>query len=372
MSVGSFFAAFVQRLRRALDRVRVRRLLRLGLPTVQEALEQNALPAPPASLRMPAYRPADEGPDYQAPAPSLRWLAGQSPPPLLLASTRALPPPRRELAVLRLDAFRLPAPLPFDRTPPVEAPLALARPELFGVEEEGTRIERTVPPPLADPTLSRAPASVDTARLRPPDALHHVEPRAFGLAEDGTPATEVEPLQPRPVMKLARARASFLFRFTEPQSVERILSPTFVSPNEGLEERIEPFFNRPEAGAQVPVEASIDESVGHALDEVREQFLLRRGIGRVEVDESELGRLEAIDGLARGSIKVFSGITFEDLQPEPVEPLKMRLANPPVDMAPSIEASTDAWAMLARALADFSSDPTKPPPVPDLPGRFKR
>lgn len=376
MSLRTFIRSLLDRIRQALDRYRVRRFHRLGLPSVRDTLahQPSALPPAPASLRMPAYRPADDGHDYQAPEPSLRWMAGEKTPALRLTTTKALPPAPPELAVLRLDAWhKRPDRLPFDRTPRRVASLGQVRPEVFGVEEAQTRVERAAPPPLADPLLVPAPhRPASPVRLRPPEALGQVAPEAFGLAADGTPPTELEPVAARSVMKLPRARASFLFRFTEPASVERILSPAFSSPTDGLEEKLEPFFDRPDPGAHPPVAARIDETVAHSLDEVREQFLLRRGIGRVEVDEWELGSLEALDGLGRGSIRVFSGVAFEDLQPEPVEPLRMRLENPPVDLAPSIEASVDARTMLARALADFSSDPARPPPVPELPERFRR
>lgn len=371
MTLPVFVLSLWNRLLRAFERWRAQRYLRRGLPTVRDAQGQLALPEAPGSLlgiRVPPPLPANEGTDYAAASTSLSWLGGSLGGGFRLSSTRIVGPSPEDLTVLRSDVWPLDgARPPIDRTPGLQPSLGLAKPAIFGIDADTTRVERSVPPPLADTHLSRFKFSpVRSVRLAPAPDSGVVKPTAFGLAADATPASETHPIEPLRPVPMARARASFLFRYTDDLSVGRILPRAFAVPVESLEERLAPYFERPDAGAGVPTEASRDNEVASALDEVREQFQLRRGIGRAEMDDSELGELGVSRGFAAGAIKAFTGLEFEVLQPDPVDRLRLHLENPPVDMAPSIEAPSLAFASLARALAEFPPD-GPPPPVPVLP-----
>lgn len=369
----AFIIALWERLRRFVDRWRVRRFVRQGLPTVRDVLLEEAPPLlpPPLSLRAPDRLPPEEGSYFEAPTPSLDWLGRQSARPLLrLASTVALPPPLRPLSTLRPGVWGRSRTLgALDRTPLISAELSIARPEYFGATGERTPIEARVPPPLVSSELLEERETLSSpARLLPPLPVGVAHPESFGLSPDCTPATEVSPLLPLKPLGMARARASFLFRFTDPRSTERMLTREFHTPSETLEERLAEWFEPTTLGAGEPVEGEVDSELSSYLDEVREQFQLRRGIGRAEMDETELGQLEPLDGYAGGAIRVYSGLSFDNLQPDPVPVLRMRLENPPVDMSPSIEAPTDALKALMHAFAEFPPDGS-PPPVPTLPER---
>lgn len=371
MTLPLFVLSLWARLRRAFDRWRVRRFIRLGLPVVRDGSGQLALPEstePLLNIRIPPPLPTNEGTDYVAASPSLRWLGGEQEGGFRLAATRVGNVPLQDLSILRLDVWPIErARSPIDRTPRPTVSLGLVNPEIFGVDEDTTRLERSVPPPLADEHLARLQVTPIQAQRLPsmPDP-GVLSPTSFGLAPDATPASETHPLEPIRSVPMARARASFLFRYVDPLSVERILPRVFHAPTESLEQRLAPYFERPDAGAGVPREADTNSEVTSALDEVREQFQLRRGIGRAEMDNSEMGSLDLPRGFAGGSIKAFTGLEFEHLQPEPIERLRLHLENPPVDMAPFIEAPTLAYASLVRALSEFPPD-GPPPPVPVLP-----
>lgn len=127
------------------------------------------------------------------------------------------------------------------------------------------------------------------------------------------------------------------------------LRPTF---GEKVAQSLDRFFEPPAIGARgAGVFWELDGELDAQLGEVCEPFKLRRGIERLERGDDENGEF-VIPGPAESAIRTFTGLAFTDLQPEPVEPLKLRLERPPPDMTPTIESAQAQLAWLVRAVRE--------------------
>lgn len=125
--------------------------------------------------------------------------------------------------------------------------------------------------------------------------------------------------------------------------------PTF---GEQVARKLERFFEPPAIGArEAGVLWELDGELDAQMGEVCEPFKLRRGIERLAREDDENGALVA-PGPAESAIRTFTGLAFTDLQPEPVEPLKLRLERPPPDMTPTIESAQAQLEWLVRALQE--------------------
>lgn len=358
----------------AVDRLRVRWFRWRRLPTVRERLVAGALPPPPRPLtvlRIPPARAPEHEQEWHSIDGSLDVVSGRPTPSFRLASTRMLPAPLRPLSVLEPDRWdtaprrthRGPAAprLAVETTRDAHAPraakptLAVFRPEAFGLDGTAgeSRHERAAPPLRRATHLNDPLAFERPAPLAPLDV---VRPEAFGLAPDATPATELDPIEPMRPPRLPRARATFTFKYVDRYRESLILHDVPQQQGEEIEESVQGFFAESTMGASEPSLREPPAELKAALDHVREQYLLRRDIGRPELGETDLGRLTAVEGLSFGAIQEFTGLEFESLQPEPVEPLRMRLEAPPPDMAPTIEASELALRRLIAALGEFPDD----------------
>jgi len=351
-------------------------------PRVRELLLRGRALPPPAGpllvLRVPESRPGDAG-YWTDVASSTQLIRGREPRAGTLARVRILPaavavdarpawqprPLRRPLRATRIVPAR-----PGERAatlvrdPATRSLLrGAARPAIFGVDERTgrSRAERR-PLPLCRPAIRprRAPARSAFAPLRRP-TLPVFDARKLGLAEDATPPTELAPVEPRRPPRQPPARATFVANYVEPARGERVWKDYPTTLGETVRDRIE-SSDGPELGATA-VESTWDvEELQEPLQEVREQFLLRRDVDKLEREEDELGKLanQLLD-LDLQSMYSFTGVEFMDLQPEPVEPLRMRLENPPVSMEPSIAEPAAQLDALVKAMLSHGE-----PPVPEV------
>lgn len=380
------FAAILASAVAALNRVRVRWYRHQRLPTVRESLAAGSLrllPGRDVVFHVPAGRltAADSSPHYDSTPSSLLLLAGRPAPFFRLASTLILPTPPSDLSILRASCWPL-ADRPLTTSQPsvraaAERPLTqgprlpavhlpAAKPSYFGVNSDlsTTRPEREAPRLTADPALARFRLWVpQAARLPARPSLHVFEPARFGLLASGGPPLDDQPTPPRLPPKLRPADACFRASRVDRVRAEHLVELQRPHFGEGIEEGVESFFNAPRLGASTLHETrQQDPKIEAALEEVREQYLLRRDIERPEIDKDEIGRLQPPEGgLGVEVMRTYTGLTFEDFQPQPVPVLRMRLENPPLDMAPSIEASQAQLAWLMRAVREHVDEP---PPKP--------
>lgn len=372
-------AALVAALTAAAGRVRVRWYRRQKLPLVREALAARSLA--PASPPITALRVSpgplladDRGPDYLSVPSSSRLVQGRPAPVFRIASTRILPPPARELAVLRPELWNVEArralrsPGFVQRRPGERAALlgrlpalpppqpVVARPEVFGLDEAlaSTRLERALRGPhLVEALMGRRRPVVEAPRPLPRAPLGVVDPAAFGLDPDARPAALAVPVEPRHPPRLPRARATFHARFVDPHPSEAFykdLPPTF---GESVLEGAEAFFDASGlGGSDRPDEWDVGDELEERLQEVREQFTLRRDIDRYEYDPADLDNLEGVSTGVMEAISTFTGLEFVDLDPEPFRPLQLRLDAPPPDMAPFTESAERQLKWLLSAIKE--------------------
>ncbi len=375
-SPRALFAALVALLAAAVDRVRVRWYRHRRLPTVRASLAAGQLPPPGrlTALRVPDQPLAadDRSPDYLSIPSSSRLVTGRPSLPFRVASTRILPPPLRPLEVVRVaepawlqppppprrKALRLPALAALPEGPPV-----LVRPELFGLapRELSTRTERAGLPPKLLGALVREREPLVEAPSPRPRPIGVADPTAFGLTPGAQPAAEAVPLPRRHPPRLSRARANFHVRYVDPQRTESFLPPLVTTWGELFDKSVEGYFGDPDLGAIEDVfEWEIDDEIEVQMRAVREQFTLRRDINRHEFDPDELGRLEQEGDEALAAIQAFTGLAFEDLEPEPWAPLKMRLALPLVEVAPFTESAERQLAWLLSAIKEHPPEEAAP------------
>jgi len=348
-----------------------------------------ALPGPLDSNARPLPAPEPRAlpdTDFHSVPEATRAVTGREAPTFRLASIRMLPPPPLELGIVRLSAWPLdvakppPAP-PVEHRPGARA-LSLARsapvrhvtasfvPARFGLDPASvsTRVERA-PAPLPRGPLRpslRINLSPDVAaRLKPPDP-GVVRPEHFGLDAALQLPTEANALPARLPLPLSPARANFRAKWIDPvHPHERAGLVVPESFGERVRTKVAPLFASKAVGASGQWrEKAIDPAVGEALEQVHEQFLLRRDVPKMDEPYDDL--VSKVQNTSRlgAPIKAFTGLTFVDLQPTPVKALQMKLERPPPDMAPLVEPTMLALAELVRTVRDHPDAP--PPPLPDV------
>lgn len=337
----AFFSSLAVAIARLARRLRGWWLRRQGLPTVREALEAGKLPCPRVTaLPQPPPLPSDPKRFHSVPA-GARTMAGLPDDIFVVARTTILPP--------------LPAPLSRVRPPEPLGEIGVARPNYFGVDENGESAKREretpsvpVPPPSPPPIRT-------AARERPERPLATFDPRRFGLTSEALPVTEDPPLPARRPMPLSRSRATFIARYVEAEREAGFAPEVPPTQGEGVAAWAAERLDRPRPGPSGDIlEWEQEEDVVENLGHVREQFLLRRDVSRAEFDADDLASPEPMAGVTLSSMKAFTGLTFEDLQPEPHESLKLRLENPPPDMKPTVEEAQAQLAWLVRAVREHS------------------
>jgi hypothetical protein len=204
---------------------------------------------------------------------------------------------------------------------------------------------------------------VPAPRPAPRAPLHVLDPERFGLGPDATPATELDPVEPRHPPRLPRARANFHARYAEPHRSELLIPAIGTFYGERLATRLQPLFEKASIGAvEIVNEWELEDELGKQQEEVREQFTLRRDIDRASW-EDDFGPMEWFPGDFIVAIKTFTGLEFVDLDPEPFRQLQMRLEAPPVDTAPLTESAEAQLKWLFSAVREHPAEP----PVPVLP-----
>ena len=342
----ALLAATVAGVQRTLGRRTARRLLAEGTPRVRDHLGE----LPPASLAL-------------APRASPSLPTARLTPPLtpLVGVTR---PERFGLAgeSLRPGASRSPA--PERRVPSVRLPrrlplsiysLGQARPERFGLDEAlRTRAEQARPELSSDTPLA-PPAPMLAPRPAPePPSLARLELSRFRLDAEARPAAERVSLE-RPERDPRASRNTVLARsLVAPRAMERTAVDDLpeVHPLEAFYAWIE--SRTPKALDTATANTWQQPSdVEEALGECREQFLLRRGVERVEISGESKPEFAPRDGVSLNGIESFAAPRREDLaieSPEAFEPARL-MAMATVGAAPSKEAR-ELLRTLAGALRE--------------------
>lgn len=375
--VRALIAAVVSAITVAWGRLRARWYRHRRLPLVREALERATLPAASITAVTPPagpLAPADGSPDYLSIPHSTRLLKGGRSNAFRVASTRILPAPPRELAVLRSEPWNVevrraltPRPrltasderLSISTPEPIlRVASAVARPEHFGVSDDlatTTRERGLASAPWTQARLVPGRAPATTAPLHIEREPGVARPEALGLSPDGRPAAETVPAPRRHPPRLSLARATFQARYVDPVPSEAFHREVPISLGETMLEGAEAFFDPPAIGAQNRVdEWEIGSELTEQMEAVREQFLLRRDIDRVDYDASELTDIEGVSTEVDEAITAFTGLEFETLQPEPFAPLKMRLEAPSPDMAPPTEETERLLAWMLSAVKEHA------------------
>ncbi len=385
-SMRKLLVALLAALGALLNRLRARWYRWRRLPTVRDQLWSGTLrPLALGAVRVP---PApvladDRSPDYLSIPSSSRLLGGKPSPLFRVASTRILPAPARPLSALRADRWNveqrrsMPEPVskflrPGEtalRTPNLAAlprrASTVARPERFGLDANlSTRTERALPALEVSTALDTRGLGFGGVPFVPSPStalpmggsqrgIGLADPTAFGLDADIRPAAESVPAPRRLPPKLSPARANFVVRYVDPQRSEVLVKPIISTWGDHFEKSVEPYFGIPDLGADDDVyEWEVDDDVADQMKEVREQMFLRRDITRTEFDGNDLGRQERGDEEVLAAIETFTGLEFEDAEPEPWAPLKMRLETPPIDLAPPTESAERDLARLVAAIRD--------------------
>lgn len=370
----------VARLDAWLDRLRVRWYRWRRLPTVADLLAAGSpLPGPPARALPPADAPLDS-PDprrFTSIPSTVLLLSGRPAPIFRVASTTMLPPPPVPLEVLRALSWPLgdrAPPRPVDPPPSVgerggrltsvptpRPPFAPVRSEAFQLSDDldSSRPERRGPAtrPALRPTVRVNLAGV-APRRKPSAPAPTLDLRKFGLLPDGRPPSEDPPFESRQPRLLPPGPASFVAKYVDPvRAPESWVLPPPETFGEKVRTKVARFFVEVKLGASgQPKERAVRDDVEDWMQEVREQFLLRRDTEKVELDQEDLGSLA--EGVRQPeAIRAYTGLTFTELEPEPFRPLEIRLANPSVDMVPTVESLERRVAQLVAAVREPREEP---------------
>jgi hypothetical protein len=346
------FRALAAAVRRFFSRRAARKL-------VAQALPRGLLPAPERPLRL-ALRvaPAFEAPPGEFWTLPLGAQAIRGRPPARLLRLAALPAPPRKLEVVRelpLRALgtlvRLPALLRL--VPPLETPvrdLGIARPSRFRLdadlrlptEVDPLRIAPDAPPPARPrrvrPRTPLARAPLD--RLRP--RSFRIDPRTLAPANEG-----IVPLKTRDP-SYRWVVPGFRERFLDPRWMARE-SILFLGPMQGewFSMWWDLYLDR-RPGAKDPYPYDLSPELDAALEEVKEQMLIRRDVKKdeTELEVPELFYLEVGHPIRAHEREPLSGLVP---QKEWVEKAEL-LAPPELDRA-AREAYLQ-WRTLMGALEE--------------------
>jgi hypothetical protein len=269
---------------------------------------------------------------------------------------RALEEPRWRRA--RLFALAALPALPHD--------LGRARPAHFRLDADlRTPAERERPRTLGERPPRAPPRPPAPARLRPPRDPGRAEPSRFRLDDDFTlPPERIGPAPRKPAQSIGFP-ARFWTQFVDPGRT-LYSTPPFAAPptsdwTQRHQERVEAqtFGGNPEG--LYPYEHAEADAIEDAMDEVREQFFLRRDVNRVELSDEEMEVSLERETIERPAMEPLTPefvppVTFEEWQKLDI-PLALAVPQGP---APSGEALS-LLRTLQQALAEDPAPPPRPP-----------